>query len=205
MGCSAAGCEDKEKPSHQVKITKGYWIGQTEVTVGAFEKFAKPAEGQLGAKYPVAKVTWREATDYCADVGGRLPTEAEWEMAARAGSDQPSYGDLYRIAWYLDNAEGRSHEVGLKEANKFGLFDMLGNVYEWVSDWFVEMYERQLAIDPVGPPSGVRNRLVRGGSFGTVSGRVTTSHRLQNDPESRDPLVGFRCVIPVLEVAATLR
>ena len=205
MGCSVAGCEDKEKPSHQVRITKGYWIGQTEVTVGAFEKLVRPPEGQLGAKYPVTKVTWREAADYCADVGGRLPTEAEWEMAARAGSDQPSYGDLYRIAWYLDNAEDRPHEVGLKEPNQFGLFDMLGNVYEWVSDWYVERYEPELAVDPTGPVSGVQNRLVRGGSFGTVRGRVTASHRLQNDPESRDPLVGFRCVMPALEGGAGLR
>ncbi len=114
---------------------------------------------------PIVDVTWDDAQAYCSWAGGRLPTEAEWEYAARAGSTAARYGDLDEIAWYADNS-GRQrldsdriwkedqanyakrlnengngmHEVGQKRANGFGLYDMLGNVWEWVNDWYDENY-----------------------------------------------------------------
>ena len=178
MGCSQGDteCQDNEKPPHQVTITKGFWLGQTKVTAGAYERFAvatgrhmpitphfegRGIETAWGDEaMPIANEVWDDDQAYCRWVGGRLPTEAEWEYAARAGNTAARYGDLDEISWYADNSgrqrldsdkywkEGEdnynkrlkengngTHEVGRKLANGFGLFDMLGNVWEWVNDW----------------------------------------------------------------------
>ena len=194
MGCSPGDneCYDDEKPPHQVTITKGFWLGQTEVTVGAYKRFAgatgrqMPPEPDFSGRplnpgwgdeaMPIVDVTWDDAQAYCSWAGGRLPTEAEWEYAARAGSTAARYGDLDEIAWYADNS-GRQrldsariwnedqvnygkrlnengngmHEVGQKRANGFGLYDMLGNVWEWVNDWYDEnYYQNSPSQDPQG-------------------------------------------------------
>ena len=138
MGCSAqdSECKDNEKPTHQVNMEKGFWLGQTEVTVTAYRRFAaksarhSPAgEGTL----PVSGVSWADAKEYCAAMGVRLPTEAEWEYAARAGNSQPYYGVISDIAWYADNSGDAPHTVGTKQPNAFGLYDMLGNVWSAVT------------------------------------------------------------------------
>jgi formylglycine-generating enzyme required for sulfatase activity len=147
MGCSPGDneCQDNEKPAHQVTITKGFWLGQTEVTVGAYKRFAGATGRQMpdapgfnsgwaNDNMPIVKVSWYDARDYCTWAGGQLPTEAEWEYAARGGSTEARYGPIDEVAWYDKNSGGQTHEVGQKRANGFGLFDTLGNAWEWVND-----------------------------------------------------------------------
>ena len=237
MGCSPGDteCKDIEKPPHQVSITKGFWLGQTEVTVGAYKRFARaigkemprepvyddtrPLNPRWGDEaMPIVDVTWDDAQAYCGWVGGRLPTEAEWEYAARAGSTAARYGDLDHIAWSADNS-GRQrldsdriiiedapnypdrlnengnamHEVGQKRANGFGLYDMLGNVSEWVNDWYDgKYYQSSASQDPAGPASGVV-RVLRGGPWAAPSRFVRVSYRDSVYPALGYNVVGFRC------------
>jgi formylglycine-generating enzyme required for sulfatase activity len=230
MGCSPGDneCESEENPAHQVTITKGFWIGQTPVTVGAYKRFAgatgrqmppAPAfnSGWRNDNMPIVNVDWNDAQAYCGWMGGRLPTEAEWEYAARGGSTAARYGPLDDVAWYynnsgrqrldsarilkeegglilLDRAEANgngTHDVGEKRANGFGLYDMLGNVEEWVNDWYGN-YQDCPSQDPHGPASG-DERVLRGGSWCSNSGFVRVSNRNWHGP---DPLCrdsGFRC------------
>jgi len=206
MGCSPSDneCEDNEKPPHQVTITKGYWLGQTEVTVGAYKRFAAatgkampPAAfsnpGWSNEQMPIVGVTWDEAKAYCAWAGGRLPTEAEWEYAARAGSTEERHGPIDEIAWYESNSGLKTHEVGQKRANAFGLFDMLGNVFEWVNDRYGEKYYQSSPTqDPTGPASGGFH-VLRGGSWGQNPECVRVSFRSRGDFVSAFFDIGFRC------------
>ena len=123
----------------------------------------------------------------------RLPTEAEWEYAARAGTAGARYGDLDEIAWYKGNGNG-PHDVGTKRANPWKLYDMLGNVWEWVGDWYDEhYYAEQDVTDPVGPPSG-KFRAQHGGSWLASAGNVRVSSRGWGAPGDHDGDTGFRCV-----------
>jgi formylglycine-generating enzyme required for sulfatase activity len=206
MGCSPGDdqCVDNEKPSHQVTISKGFWIGQTEVTVGAYKRFAvatgrqmPPAPsfsfGWANDAMPIVNLTWNDARDYCAWAGGRLPTEAEWEYAARGGSTEARYGKLDEIAWYDKNSGGQTHEVGKKRANSFGLFDVLGNVLEWVNDWYDEKYYKSSpSKDPPGPWSGSLH-VLRGGSWHSDPRVVRVSIRSALGPAHMYSYVGFRC------------
>jgi formylglycine-generating enzyme required for sulfatase activity len=196
MGCSPGDleCADNEKPAHRATITKGFWLGQTEVTQAAWQRvLGTDPSWNKGANLPVEQVSWNEAQAYCHAVGGRLPTEAEWEYAARAGSGQSRYGDIGRIAWYAGNSGGRPHEVAQKEANAWGLYDMLGNVWEWAADWFGEYYGKGSTVDPRGPPSGW-DRALRGGSwyYDPRGARVSDRYRLQ--PGYGNNKIGLRCV-----------
>jgi len=107
--------------------------------------------------------------------GYRLPTESEWELAARSGTSGPSYGDLDDIAWYVGNAERSTHEVGTREPSPWGLYDMLGNVAEYCHDWYGE-YPDDHAIDPIGPETGT-SRTWRGGSYLDESQNVRAARR----------------------------
>ena len=236
MGCSPGDseCFNDEKPWHQVTISKGFWIGQTEVTVGAFKRFVKakglqmPPEpdfmgrllnpGWSSELMPIVDVTWDDAQAYCSWAGGRLLTEAEWEYAARAGSAAARYGDLDEIAWYADNS-GRQrldtttifkqdrdnytdrlnenaigmHEVGKKRANGFELFDMLGNEWEWVNDWYGEDYfQSSPSQDPAGPANGTL-RVLRGGSWFNLPRNVRASMRRWAYPGVKDTADTVRC------------
>jgi formylglycine-generating enzyme required for sulfatase activity len=206
MGCSPGDteCQTDEKPTHQVTITRGFWLGQTPVTVGAYKRFAGTTGRQMpGApnfntgwaneNMPIVNVTWDDGTAYCGWMGGRLPTEAEWEYAARGGSAEARYGNLDEIAWYSNNSGNQTHDVAQKRANGLGLYDMLGNVWEWVNDGYdPKYYQNGPSQDPTGPGSG-QLRVLRGGSWYLVSRLVRVSCRNRFIPSTRGNLIGFRC------------
>lgn len=192
MGCSPGdgACLGVEKPVHAVTLTKGFWLGETPVTQRAFER--KMAQNPSRIKNPSLPVTvsWSLAKDYCEAVGGRLPTEAEWEYAARAGSTDARYGSPDEIAWYSANSGGQTHEVGQKRPNAWGLYDMLGNLFQWVADWNGP-YQAGAQSDPAGPASGTW-RALRGVAANYDAGDVRASFRHSAAPEG---LFGFRCAL----------
>jgi formylglycine-generating enzyme required for sulfatase activity len=199
MGCSPGDseCADDEKPPHEVTITNGFWLGQTEVTQAAWRKAMKADSPSSfkGDQLPVESIDWNQAAAYCKAIGGRLPWEAEWEYAARAGTTQARYGSLDDVAWYSGNSEEKTHPAGQKTSNGFGLYDMLGNVWEWVADWYQADYYKsgRSWIDPHGPESG-NTRVVRGGSWLYNSRLVRVSGRGWYVPSYRLDDLGVRCV-----------
>ena len=196
MGCSPGDgeCYDDEKPAHQVTITRGFWLGQTPVTQQAYQRVTGQNPSNFkGANLPVETVNWDEARAYCAAIGGRLPTEAEWEYAARAGSTGARYGNLDEIAWYSGNSGGKTHEVGQKLPNAFGLHDMLGNVWQWAAEWYGN-YPSGAQSDPSGAASG-QYRALRGGSWGNYPRFVRVSGRNRYWPGDRYDYFGLRCVM----------
>jgi len=231
MGCSPKDgeCNADEQPAHRVTISKGFWMGQTPVTVKAYLHFAAATSremppspdfdpGWVHENLPMVMVSWYEAQTYCQWAGGRLPTEAEWEYAARGRSTAARYGDLDAIAWYADNS-GRQrldstrivstefprrlsengngpHPVGLKRPNPLGLYDMLGNVWVPVSDWYyANYYEVSPAQDPPGPAIG-ELRVSRGGAWSSRPSEVRVSSRAFGGPRARGTYFGIRCVGP---------
>ncbi|MBN2496741.1 MAG: formylglycine-generating enzyme family protein [Deltaproteobacteria bacterium] len=218
MGCSRGdgSCRNDEKPAHEVQVS-AFWMDRTEVTVAAYrncvkagacepphfddgkclvpyiapmKQMKKPLPDSFrGHDHPVVCVDWSQASAYCRWAGKRLPTEAEWERAARGGTAGPYYGRIDRIAWMHHYA---TSPVGKKEANALGLFDMLGNVWEWCEDWYGEdYYQDSPARDPRGPATGTQ-RVLRGG--GWDSGRyVRVSSRLGSHPGYTIDSYGFRC------------
>jgi formylglycine-generating enzyme required for sulfatase activity len=200
---------DEEKPAHTVDLN-AFWIGKTEVSnaqyrlcvdAGVCEEPTCWENGDLNAAdQPVVCVTWDDAQAYATWAGGRLPTEAEWEMAAR-GTD----GRLYPWggnAPECDQANykgcvGRTTTVGsyLDGASPYGALDMAGNVWEWVADWYDEdYYSRSPARSPQGPDSGER-RVVRGGSFDMSEPRLRGAFRIGNRPAYSNWDLGFRVLV----------
>jgi formylglycine-generating enzyme required for sulfatase activity len=205
MGCSPGDseCDDDEKPAHQVTITKGFWLGRSEVTVAAYRRIAGSVGAQMpeapnfnagwdNQNMPISNVTWDDATVFCGLAGGRLPTEAEWEYAARGGNREARYRQIDQAAWYSNNSGQTPHEVAQKRANGFGLYDVLGNVWEWVNDWYDQnYYQRSPSQDPTGPASG-STRVVRGGAWNSDPSAVRVSHRDWAIPGDCG-VCGFRC------------
>jgi formylglycine-generating enzyme required for sulfatase activity len=194
MGCSPgdSDCLADEKPARPVAITKGFWIGQTEATQAAYARVMKgdnPSSFK-GANLPVETVSWNEADAYCRAVDMRLPTEAEWEYAARAGNTSERYGDIDKIAVY--NAISTA-AVGSKVPNAWGLYDMLGNVWEWTNDWYDEEYYKNSRKDDPPGPSQRLEKVVRGGAWDGSPLGVRASVRGRLVPTYRDSSIGFRC------------
>ncbi|MBI3800777.1 MAG: SUMF1/EgtB/PvdO family nonheme iron enzyme [Deltaproteobacteria bacterium] len=205
MGAEDGG--DDEKPVHLVRISRPFYMGKDLVTQAQWEAVmgTNPSRFTDDPTLPVENVSWDDAQEFLrrlSEKGGgepyRLPTEAEWEYAARAGAatsycfgDEPSR--LQEYAWYGENSGGRTHPVGKLKPNAWGLYDVHGNVWEWVQDWYdAGYYQRSLAEDPRGPEEG-QYRVVRGGSGFNGPRGVRVSSRLGVDPGARDANIGFRC------------
>jgi formylglycine-generating enzyme required for sulfatase activity len=202
--------DESEKPIHRVHISKPFLLGKYPVTNQEYERFLKEAKRKTLPKYwndknfnqpqqPVVGVSWHDAQAFCKWAGCRLPTEAEWEYACRAGSQKNyCFGDaeseLEQYAWYYNckNIGGKSQAVGQKKPNQWGLYDMHGNVWEWCNDWFGRYPERPVA-DPTGPKKG-QSRVLRGGSWGFIPDYLRSASRSSGMPVSRLNVIGFRCV-----------
>ncbi len=200
------------EPQHLVKITKPLWLGAYEVTQQQYEKVMGdlPWQGkesvQNGPNYAAAYVSWNDAVEFCRKLSEkegveyRLPTDAQWEYACRAGTTTVySFGDnetkLGQYAWYRMNAENigekHAHRVGQKLPNPWGLFDMHGNVMEWCQDWYGGFGSEKAVSDPMGPPQG-KSRVLRGGSFGDFAPAAESADRYDNVPDDRFVDFGFR-------------
>ena len=146
--------------------------------------------------FPVENITWNDCQQFCAKTKLRLPTEAEWEYACRAGVQKPAYGALDNIAWNNSNSNGTTHKVGQKIANSLGFYDMLGNVYEWCVDIYGQGYYKNSengVVDPKGPSDGlVHVHRMRGGDFRSTSFACRSAFRGYFDPINRDIYIGFR-------------
>jgi formylglycine-generating enzyme required for sulfatase activity/serine/threonine protein kinase len=203
MGCPTGDsqCNSNENPRHKITITRSFELGKNEVTQGQWVKVMgnNPSNFKGDDRLPVEQVSWNNAQVFLAKLNAlndgyryRLPTEAEWEYAARGGSAMPYSGSLDAIAWYDSNSGGRTHPVGQKQPIGYGLNDMLGNVWEWCSDWHGEnYYDGSPAADPTGPASG-QYRVLRGGSWNYGSGLARVSSRGRGSPDGRYNADGFR-------------
>ncbi len=204
---SAEGWGD-EKPVHEVVISKGFYIGKCEVTQAQFKKVTGMNRSTFkGDTHPVEEVSWGDADDFCKRVGERvgkivrLPTEAEWEYAARAGAaGNYCFGndeaDLARYGWYVRNSGKRTHPVGTKEPNAWGIHDMHGNVWEWIGDWYNKNYYTTTPRDdPPGPERPTGKRVLRGGCMDNKADGCTATERSSSRPTSRDNDAGFRVVL----------
>jgi formylglycine-generating enzyme required for sulfatase activity len=191
MGCTASnlsGCNADESPMHPVTLTQAFYLGRYEVTQSQWvaKLGSNPSNFQGypdSANRPVEQVTWNAVQAYLGVTGTRLPSEAEWEYACRAGTttafNNGSNDDnrAINVAWYVANSLGQTHAVGGKAPNALGFYDMAGNVWEWVNDWYgSSYYSASPSTNPSGPASGTTH-VLRGGSWYYDSGKVRSSNR----------------------------
>ena len=194
---------DTDETRHQVTLSQGFWMGKYEVTQSEWAAVmgSNPSGFKGCLRCPVESVSWDYVQEFLRRLNEResgsgyvyrLPTEAEWEYAARAGTSGARYGELDSIAWFHDNAGGTTHPVGEKEANPWGLHDMLGNVGEWTSDWYGE-YPSVPVTDPAGPSTGSA-RVFRGGGWPRPAGLIRAAFRYIGGSGTRATFIGFRLV-----------
>jgi sulfatase modifying factor 1 len=231
MGSSAddSMAYDYEKPVHTVYVD-GFWIGQTEVTNAQYRRFVEGGgyskreywmeegwkwqedrhltqpwnwddERFSGPQQPVVNISWHEAAAFAAWAGGRLPTEAEWEYAARGGPLSKGFtfagsDNADEVAWYYDTSEGHTEPVGRKKPNELGLYDMSGNAWEWCADWYdAEYYAASPRVNPQGPASG-EDVAVRGCAYDCTRSWIRCASRSYLNPFDRvDIRTGFRIVV----------
>jgi formylglycine-generating enzyme required for sulfatase activity len=198
---------DNEQPVHAVEITQPFYLGKYEVTQEQWQAVMGGNPSRFkGTKNPVEQVSWNDSQAFLAklqenspeDSGAfRLPTEAEWEYACRAGSTTRfCFGDdetnLDAYAWYDSNSGSKTHPVGEKKANAWGLYDMHGNVYEWCHDWYAEdYYANSPTHDPQGPSVG-EYRVSRGGCWRFTARFCRSAERDGDDSSFRHSILGFR-------------
>lgn len=205
---------DNEKPTHQVTLTNDYYMGETEVTQAlwhAVTGYSPTVSGSSwssdygkGDNYPAYYISYEDVLSFLTKLNNltgetfRMPTEAEWEYAARGGNKSKGYqysgsNTLTEVAWYTGNSSNQTHTVKTKLANELGLYDMSGNVSEWCSDWFGS-YSSSSQTDPVGASSG-SNRVRRGGSWYNSSRYCRVACRDDSTPSSRFSNIGFRLAL----------
>ena len=197
MGSDKVNQED-ENPAHKVTLTTPFYLGKYEVTQEQWEIIMGNNPSRFkGAKNPVEQVSWNDCQNFLVklqekvtDRTFRLPTEAEWEYACRAGSTGNYAGNLDEMSWYDSNSGGETHAVATKKANAWGLFDMHGNVWEWCADRYGD-YPVGAATDPTGPNNG-SDRVFRGGSWGRDGSSCRSAARNGNSPGLRVTGIGFR-------------
>lgn len=208
MGSGPDAGERDETPAHQVTISRPFYLGQYEVTQAQWNAImdSNPSRHR-GAKLPVEDVSWNDCQRFLRKLSAKtgrqfvLPTEAQWEFACRAGTTTPWYfGDretaLPDHGWVGANAQGRTHPVGMKPPNPWGLHDLYGNVWEWVADWYANPYPTGDAIDPAGPATGTA-RVLRGGAWGDDAWQARSAYRNSMGPDQGNPGSGFRCLMLV--------
>lgn len=202
--------DSDERPVHSVKIPKPFYVATTETTQAHFQAImgSNPSKFRKGSQ-PVEKVTWQEATSYAAKLQSRwnsqgrvpssyrvrLPTETEWEYFARAGTTGDRYGGLGAIAWYKENSKREPHEVGLKDRNPWGLYDVLGNVWEWTLDPKHSSYNGAPSTNRLWNGGSSAYRVIRGGSWSNEAKLIRASNRFFLKPNTRYTDVGFRIVV----------
>ncbi|MFO0610138.1 MAG: bifunctional serine/threonine-protein kinase/formylglycine-generating enzyme family protein [Polyangiales bacterium] len=193
-----------EGPQHEVTLTEGFWLGETPVTQALWEAVMGENPSRFkGAERPVEQVIWDDCQRFCAAVNERvpgmdagLPTEAQWEYACRGGTTGATWAGgndaqtLDAIAWWSGNSGGETHPVRQKAANRYGLHDMLGNVWEWCVD-SQRPYSATAVRDPYGPMDSP-SRVYRGGSWSSRARSVRAAFRVAFVPSSRDGDLGFR-------------
>ena len=199
MGSTSSEAEDDEQPVTRVRISRGFSLGKHEVTQAEWQGAmgTNPSAFFSCGQCPVNRVSWNDAQEFVGRLNGRsggnryrLPTEAEWEYAARAGTTRDRYGNLDAIGWCRGNSADPMPPVGGKAANAWGLHDMLGNVSEWVEDWY-GAYPGGAVTDPRGPASG-SSRVLRGGSWFNFASGCRASNRIGGTNGDRDIDLGFR-------------
>ena len=190
-----------EKLTHKVTLSD-YYIGETVVTQALWKAvMGNNPSSFKGENLPVENISWHDGKEFISKLNAltgktfRMPTEAEWEYAARGGSKSRGYkysgsNTLDDVAWYADNSGGETHEVGTKSPNELGLYDMSGNVWEWCSDWHGN-YSSSAQTNPKGPDSGTR-RAIRGGGWFSFARYCRCSRRGYNDPDERGNGLGLR-------------
>ena len=196
--------EQDEYPAHKVKLAS-YYIGQTEVTQELWVAVMGDNPSQFkGVNLPVENVNWNDCQEFLSRLNNltgekfRLPTEAEWEYAARGGNLSKDYiysgsNNLFNVAWFSDNSDGVTHPVATKQANELGIYDMSGNVFEWCSDWYGS-YDSSQQANPVGPSSG-GNHVTRSFCFSSTAPFFRVSDRQNSSPDWHNCDLGFRIAL----------
>ena len=207
MGATAEmkNTEDSEKPTHRVTLTNDYYIGKYEVTQALWQAVMGDDPSYFkGDNLPVEAVTWDDCQEFIGKLNRitgktfRLPTEAEWEYAARGGKKSRGYqysgsNNLSDVAWYKDNSDRKTHAVGSKQANELGIYDMSCNVREWCQDWYGS-YSSSSQVNPIGANSGY-HRVCRGGGWYFTARNCRSSYRNSISPDGRGYDFGLRLVL----------
>ena len=196
---------DKEKPTHRVTLTNDYYIGKYEVTQALWQTVMGNNPSKFkGDNLPVEHVSWKDCKKFLSKLNRitgkmfRLPTEAEWEYAARGGNKSRGYqysgsNNLSDVAWYDDNSGNKTHAVGTKQPNELGIYDMSGNVWEWCQNWY-GAYSSPSQVNPTGANSG-SCRVCRGGCWGSGARNCRSSCRYYDTPDNRYYALGLRLVL----------
>ena len=218
-GCFTMGnnyAQVDESPEHEACLDD-FYMDKYEVTQSRWEKRVKFNPSKFtGSDLPVEQINYYDVQEFISKSEGQcnLPTEAQWEYAARGRAEARYFwGNMMndKYAWFEDNSGGKTHPVGQKEPNQFGLYDMAGNVWEWTSDWYDAAYQRGKQSNPTGVPAG-DFKVIRGGAFDSSAGALRITNRTWIHPRNRMfpkvttfgqiineiyNFIGFRCVQPV--------